>query len=274
VVEVFTDRGDVFIRAGSAQGLTVGSEVDVLGEPIADTGEYRTAGAATVLEVWPKLARVSLDENAKSLQAVKYVRVPPQPLRPAQEPAPTPTPTRRERARAAALEQQPEHYGSGFLDPLGFVLLGPTGGVEVGHGHFSGAVYGRVLSAGLLAVGMFQPAGTNFAAFGGGIRGRFYSRPALSGAHVGLGVEYLHSRIEDRDSALASLANFVIPEFELGYRFGFSHFYIGGALWGGYAFQFDSSVEDMAKLGRESQYYVEDESSIYGSVGLELGFYF
>lgn len=68
-VELFTDKGEMFIRAGTQAGLRVGQEVRVLGERIADTQERRTAGHLTVLEVWDSLARVSLDAAAQAVTA-------------------------------------------------------------------------------------------------------------------------------------------------------------------------------------------------------------
>src|SRR3954469_23934771 len=73
-VAAFQDKGDYFIRAGTNAGLKVGSEVLVLGDQIGDTGEYRTAGKAHVLEVWETLARISPDEDALNA-GVKLVRV-------------------------------------------------------------------------------------------------------------------------------------------------------------------------------------------------------
>ena len=76
VVEVFKDKGDLFIRAGSSRGLRVGSEVIILGERIGDTDEYRTGGKASVLEVWETLARISPDEDARKLKELKLARLP------------------------------------------------------------------------------------------------------------------------------------------------------------------------------------------------------
>jgi hypothetical protein len=75
VVDLFKDKGDMFIKAGSKQGLKVGDEVKVLGDPIGNTGEYRSAGSAVVMEVWGSLARVSLDEEAKKHAEAKLVEL-------------------------------------------------------------------------------------------------------------------------------------------------------------------------------------------------------
>lgn len=73
--DLFKDKGDTFIRAGTNKAIKVGTEVQVLGEPIGDTGEYRSAGSATVMEVWETIARVSLDEEAQKHPEAKKVRV-------------------------------------------------------------------------------------------------------------------------------------------------------------------------------------------------------
>lgn len=69
-VEVFVDRGETFVRAGSDAGLQRGTSVVVVGK-----GGKRL-GTATVMETWPALARVSLDEAARGDKSpVKYVTV-------------------------------------------------------------------------------------------------------------------------------------------------------------------------------------------------------
>ncbi len=60
-VELFTDRGETFIRAGSDQGIEMGVALDVFA---GKAGARKKAGTATVMEVFPALARVSLDAAA------------------------------------------------------------------------------------------------------------------------------------------------------------------------------------------------------------------
>lgn len=88
-VEVFVDRGDTFIRAGTTHGVKVGIVLPVLGPPIGNTQERRTIGGATVIEVWETLARVSLDKAASSVAGPKLARIAPPPA-PAPEPPPAP----------------------------------------------------------------------------------------------------------------------------------------------------------------------------------------
>lgn len=57
--ELFTDKGDLFVRAGSKAGLKVGVEVNLLGEG------GKVVGTAAVMEVWESLARLVPDEAAK-----------------------------------------------------------------------------------------------------------------------------------------------------------------------------------------------------------------
>jgi hypothetical protein len=75
LVDLFVDRGDTFIRAGSAQGIKVGDSVPILGDKIGDTEERRVIGSAAVLEVWKTIARVSLDAKAKSVEGEKFAQV-------------------------------------------------------------------------------------------------------------------------------------------------------------------------------------------------------
>jgi hypothetical protein len=63
--DLFTDRGDTFVRAGSRKGLKVGAELTLLGEKIGDTDERRVVGTANVMEVWDTIARVNIDDATK-----------------------------------------------------------------------------------------------------------------------------------------------------------------------------------------------------------------
>jgi hypothetical protein len=67
-IDLFKDKGGVFIKAGSKQGLKVGDEVVVL------DGKTEV-GSATVMEVFAAKSRVSLDEGAKAHPAAKKVRL-------------------------------------------------------------------------------------------------------------------------------------------------------------------------------------------------------
>jgi hypothetical protein len=75
VVDAFKDKNEYYVKAGTKQGLKVGSEVVILGDQIGDTGEYRTGGKATVLEVFENLSRVSLDEEAAKQKEIKKARL-------------------------------------------------------------------------------------------------------------------------------------------------------------------------------------------------------
>lgn len=70
-VELFTDKGDVFIKAGTNAGAEVGTELTILGDKIANTEERRRVGSGTVMEVWPTLARLALDDAARADKAAK-----------------------------------------------------------------------------------------------------------------------------------------------------------------------------------------------------------
>ncbi len=69
--EVFVDRGETYLRAGTAMGLELGSMVIVWGDLIPTTKERRRAGTGTVMEVWASLARINLDDAARADKAAK-----------------------------------------------------------------------------------------------------------------------------------------------------------------------------------------------------------
>lgn len=75
LVDLFVDRGDTFIRAGSAQGIKVGDSIPILGDKIGNTEERRVVGSAAVLEVWKTIARVNLDTGARSAEGEKFAQV-------------------------------------------------------------------------------------------------------------------------------------------------------------------------------------------------------
>ena len=86
--ELFVDRGETFIRAGSDQGLQRGVAIDVL----AGKGGKKV-GSATVMEVWPSLARVNLDEGARTDKTpVKYATLGAAKAQPPVAPTPPPPP--------------------------------------------------------------------------------------------------------------------------------------------------------------------------------------
>lgn len=69
--EIFLDRGETYMRAGTQMGLELGAMVTVWGDPIPTTKERRRAGTATVMEIWPSLARINLDDAARNDKAAK-----------------------------------------------------------------------------------------------------------------------------------------------------------------------------------------------------------
>ena len=74
------------------------------------------------------------------------------------------------------------HHGSVFIDPLGFLLFGPTLGVELGANRLSATLYGRWLNAGVLAKSLFLEDADSFAfSYGAGLRGRYFLRGQFAG---------------------------------------------------------------------------------------------
>lgn len=175
-----------------------------------------------------------------------------------------------EPAKAAAA-----HRGSVFVDPLGFLLFGPTAGIELGAGHVSGTIYGRWLNAGALAHRLFLKADESFAfSYGAGIRARYFLGEGMAGPHLGLGIELVHTRVDNSLALVATKSTYVVPLVEGGYRVPFSGAYVGAAAAFGYAFQASSSVVDLPG-GRSAAIFVaNDQSTVYGSAALELGIYF
>ncbi|MEP7049099.1 MAG: hypothetical protein ABJB12_02050 [Pseudomonadota bacterium] len=177
-----------------------------------------------------------------------------------------------ERAEAAP---EAVHHGSVFVDPLGLVLFGPTFGMEAGAGRISGTLYGRWLNAGVLAHSLFLKDKESFAfSYGAGLRGRYFFRDDLSGPHLGIGAEFVQSRVDDSVDLVETKSTYVVPLVEGGYRLPFSGVYLGAAASLGYAFQASSSVGNLPGGNSAGAFSATDKSTIYGSASLEMGVYF
>ncbi len=265
--ELFRDRGDVFVRAGTVQGLKVGAQVPVMGVRIGNTDEYRTAGHATVLEVWAALSRVSLDAGA---QASVSVLPDGQSIGVVELPAPLPS-----IAQTVAEHSAPDHHGSVFLDPAGFLFFGPSFGLEVGGGRFTGSVYGRWLDAGLLGNVTLLSTGDRFQfSFGIGARGRFYFADGFAGAHLGLGVEWLRSVVDNSVLLLTMTTNYLIPQIEGGYRWAWSHVFLGLSASAGYAVLLFWRTENLPGGHLAAEVGPSVDRSFYGAAKLEFGVFF
>src|SRR4051794_38765631 len=69
----------------------------------------------------------------------------------------------------------PEHHGSAYVDPVGFLMFGPRVGADAGGAQLTGGVYGRWFDPGLLGRSLFLKDGDRFAfSYGVGARGRYY----------------------------------------------------------------------------------------------------
>ena len=66
---------------GSDQGLEMGSVLTVVGPPVKGS-KRRRLGEATVVEVWPALARVSLDASARAEHGKHFAVLPEAPVKP------------------------------------------------------------------------------------------------------------------------------------------------------------------------------------------------
>jgi hypothetical protein len=169
-----------------------------------------------------------------------------------------------------------EPAGALFADVAGLIMFGPVLGGELAIGHASLSVYGRWLDGGYLARQMFpdDDEGESFAfSYGVGIKGRYYLSGGLRGFSLGIAAEYLRSSIENENVLIATHANIFVPQLEVAYRQAFGRFFIGGAGAIGYALELSSSVEDLPGGNEAEMREVEDFSTIYGSVAVEIGLF-
>jgi len=169
--------------------------------------------------------------------------------------------------------------GSVFVDPVGFLLFGPTFGAELGVGpglgQYSVVAYGRWLDAGLLAKSLFESSTDKFTfSYGGGLKGRYYFRGGLLGPHVGVAVEALKTRTESHTDKVATNNLIVVPEIEGGYRACFGRVFLGASLGLGYAIQASKSVVNIDGGDRAKYFDAKDYSTIYGSANLDVGVLF
>jgi hypothetical protein len=178
-------------------------------------------------------------------------------------------------AASAGSSKAAEHHGSAFVDPLGLLMFGPRVGVEAGTSHITAGVYGRWFSPGLLGRSLFLNDGESFAfSYGVGARGRYYLGEGQRGFHLGAGAEYLRTRVENAAARVATVAGYVVPYAEAGYRLAFDRFYAGASAVLGYAAKLSGTVENLPGGNNAGAYESTNESSVYGSAALELGAYF
>jgi hypothetical protein len=176
---------------------------------------------------------------------------------------------------AATAVSSAQAKGSVFVDPLGFLLFGPTLGAELGFGQYSVLGYGRWLDGGLLAKSLFESSTDKFTfSYGAGLKGRHYFGQGLVGPHVGVAFEALKTRTESRTDRVATNNLVLVPEIEGGYRFGFGSFFVGATLGVGYALQVSSSIDNINGGNQAGNYKAKNVSTIYGSANLDVGLLF
>ncbi len=260
--ELFQDKGDFFVRARRTRGIEVGAQLKILGAFIGNTGERRTAGKVTVLELWPELARVSLDAGARAAMAqvldgetLGVVELPdeihlPEPAAP--------------------------RYGSVFIDPLGFLTFGPVIGLEVGAGRAAGAIYGRWLSGGLVSntTALLGSGEAYDFSFGLGARFRFYFRDNLAGAHLGAAVEWLRTVVRNERLLLILTSNYLVPQFEGGYRWASDRVFLDLAGSVGGSARLFWKLENLPGGQLASSLYPTPITGFFASAKLELGVFF
>jgi hypothetical protein len=188
-------------------------------------------------------------------------------------------------ARAAHASEDPsvgiatgttsDRHGAVFVDPLGFLMFGGRIGAEAGGSRITGAVYGRWFNAGVLSHNLFLKNGESFGfSYGGGVRGRYYASDNQAGLHVGLGLEYLRTRIENASVRIATTSGYLVPQAEVGYRFARGRLFADGSVAMGYATQLSGSVSNLSGGNSAGLYTAADESSVYAAASLELGVLF
>jgi hypothetical protein len=126
--ELFVDRGETYVRAGTNAGLDRGTSLEVV-------VNGKRIGVATVMEAWPAMARVNIDEGArKDASANRRVVLPAKvggpppaaPTTPATPTAPPPPPP-------SSGPRAPLPAGQGALPaPV------PAGGPLMGHATWGG----------------------------------------------------------------------------------------------------------------------------------------
>ena len=170
----------------------------------------------------------------------------------------------------------PERHGSVYLDPLGFLLFGPTIGVEAGAGHVTGLVNARWFNMGLIAHSLFLNQGDTFDfSWGVGAGARYYFWAGMTGPYINARFEYIATRIENDGNLVVTNQTYAVPQLEGGYRFPLgTRFYAGGTAAIGYAFRLTGTVDNLPGGMSASFCTAADRSSFYGSASLELGVFF
>jgi hypothetical protein len=110
--------------------------------------------------------------------------------------------------------------------------------------------------------------------YGVGLKGRYYFDPAMSGFNLGVAAELLRTRIEGERLRVATMTTLLVPQAEGGYRVAFDSFFLGASAALGYAFQLASGTENLPGGTLAESTDVEDVSTVYGSVALDVGVWF
>lgn len=170
----------------------------------------------------------------------------------------------------------PNYFGSFALDPLGFLLFGPTATLEFGAGRWAGGASFRWFDPGLLAKELFLGGESDSFSFsaGGGLRGRYYFDDGFKGPHVGVVFELLAVNVDNSSSLTRTQSLYFVPQLEGGYRFAWDRFFVGPSASIGYAAQLSGSVEDLPGGSSAGLYQAANRSSVYGSARLDLGILF
>lgn len=170
---------------------------------------------------------------------------------------------------------RPAHHGAFYVDPLGFLLFGPSLGAEVALGPVGLGATFRWFTPGLLGKALFLTDDAKFTfSYGLGLNAQYYFLSSLAGPHVGLAAEFLHVAVKDESARYKTVSSYIVPQLQGGYRYGWRRWFIGGVAGVGYAARVSSKIEDLDTGEPPTSGYVENESSFYGTARLDLGVYF
>jgi hypothetical protein len=120
--EVFSDRGETYVRMGYSHGLTKGVTLDIVA---AQDG--KALGTAVVMEVWDGLARVNLDTASSAYKGLRLARAraqspPPQGQSGDVAPPPPPPPGQVNPPQVARALHARVQISGGLVDARRFII--------------------------------------------------------------------------------------------------------------------------------------------------------
>jgi hypothetical protein len=172
--------------------------------------------------------------------------------------------------------------GSVSVDPLGIAMWGLSFSGEYNFGPASATLMYRFIGAGFasqMTITETHEFIDPLRSFGLGLRGNIYGSPTLSGAHLGLGLEYARVAVEEEDYKDLTASHYLIPSAHVGYRFALGSFFLNPSASVNYAFFAGRSlisrdVSDPEALLRDGLQPSLENNYLGGDVRFEVGHYF